>query len=178
VSTPVAGCDRSLSRVSKGARANNCHGPRLALNRHCLGDSWASCLVRGLQAVRFWWTCPVMRWVTEPSWSRHSNSASTSSRTSVVTASSRSNYLVVSEFLSAQLWLCYILRAIRAGGCRERRYADHIFKNKGTSLLNSAPNSGLGEFCHSVSIVKACYRLSSRKVDAQSVINWAVVFVS
>jgi len=23
--------------------------------------------------------------------------------------------------------LCYILRAIRAGRCRERRYADHIF---------------------------------------------------
>jgi len=23
--------------------------------------------------------------------------------------------------------LCYILRAIRAGGCRERRYADHTF---------------------------------------------------
>ena len=22
------GCDKSLSRVSKGARANNCHGPR------------------------------------------------------------------------------------------------------------------------------------------------------
>ena len=33
VSTGVAGCDRSLSRVSKGARANNCHG-RLALIRH------------------------------------------------------------------------------------------------------------------------------------------------
>jgi len=25
------------------------------------------------------------------------------------------------------LCLCYILRAIRAGMCRERRYADHIF---------------------------------------------------
>jgi len=34
VSTRVAGCDRSLSRVSKGARANNCHRPRLALIRH------------------------------------------------------------------------------------------------------------------------------------------------
>jgi len=34
VSTLVAGCDRSLSPVSKGARANNCHGPRLALTRH------------------------------------------------------------------------------------------------------------------------------------------------
>ena len=40
VSTPVAGCDRSLSRVSKGARANNCHGPRLALIRH-----WASATI-------------------------------------------------------------------------------------------------------------------------------------
>jgi len=25
------------------------------------------------------------------------------------------------------LYLCYILRAIRAGSCRERRYVDHIF---------------------------------------------------
>ena len=32
----MAGCDRSLSRVSKGARANNYHGPRLALIRHCI----------------------------------------------------------------------------------------------------------------------------------------------
>jgi len=28
--------DRSLSRVSKGPRTNNCHGPRSALIRHCL----------------------------------------------------------------------------------------------------------------------------------------------
>jgi len=28
---------------------------------------------------------------------------------------------------SGFLCLCYILRAIRAGRCRERRYADHIF---------------------------------------------------
>ena len=28
---------------------------------------------------------------------------------------------------SSFLCLCYILRAIRAGRCRERRYADHIF---------------------------------------------------
>ena len=28
---------------------------------------------------------------------------------------------------SSFLCLCYILRAIRAGKCRERRYADHIF---------------------------------------------------
>jgi len=31
------GCDRSLCSVSKGARANNCHGPRLALIRHWVG---------------------------------------------------------------------------------------------------------------------------------------------
>jgi len=38
VSTRVAdGCDRSLRRISKGARADNCHGRRLALTRHCLG---------------------------------------------------------------------------------------------------------------------------------------------
>ena len=28
---------------------------------------------------------------------------------------------------SGFLCLCYILRTIRAGRCRERRYADHIF---------------------------------------------------
>jgi len=31
---------------------------------------------------------------------------------------------------SSFLCLCYILRAIRAGRCRERRYADHIFIQK------------------------------------------------
>jgi len=30
-------------------------------------------------------------------------------------------------------------------------------------------------FCHSISVVKTCYQLSSRKVDARSVINWTVV---
>jgi len=50
-----------------------------------------------------------------------------------------------------------------------------IFENKGTSYWNFAPNSGLGKFRHSVSIVEACYQLSSRKVDAQGVINWTVV---
>ena len=29
--------------------------------------------------------------------------------------------------MSSFLCFCYILRAIRAGRCRERRYADHIF---------------------------------------------------
>jgi len=47
-------------------------------------------------------------------------------------------------------------------------------KNKDTSPWNFAPDSGL-RFRHSMSIVEACYQLSSRKVDSQSVTNWAVV---
>ena len=50
-----------------------------------------------------------------------------------------------------------------------------IYKNKGTSLWDCVPNSGLRKFRHSISIVETCYQLSSRKVDAQSVINWTVV---
>jgi len=52
-----------------------------------------------------------------------------------------------------------------------------ISKNKGTSLWNFVLNSGLRKFCHGISMVEKCYQLSSRKVDAQSVIviNWAVV---
>jgi len=38
-----------------------------------------------------------------------------------------------------------------------------------------APNSGIRKVRHRISIVEACYQLTSRKVDAQSVINWAVV---
>jgi len=45
----------------------------------------------------------------------------------------------------------------------------------GTSLWNFALDAGLRKFRHSTSIVEACYQLSSRKVDAQSVINWTVV---
>ena len=50
-------------------------------------------------------------------------------------------------------------------------------KNKGTSLWNFDLNYGLGKFRHGrpISIVETCYQFSSRKVDAQSVINWAVV---
>ena len=48
-------------------------------------------------------------------------------------------------------------------------------KNKGTSLWNFVLNSGLRKFRHGVSIVETRYQLSSRKVDAQSVINWVVV---
>jgi len=50
-----------------------------------------------------------------------------------------------------------------------------ISKNKGTSLWNFVLNSGLRKFCHGILIVETCYQLSSRKVDAPSVINWAVV---
>jgi len=35
--------------------------------------------------------------------------------------------------------------------------------------------SGLRKFRNGISIVEGCYQLSSRKVEAQSVINWAVV---
>jgi len=50
-----------------------------------------------------------------------------------------------------------------------------ISKNKGTSLWNIVLNSGLRKFRHGTSIVEMCYQLSSRKVDDQSVINWAIV---
>ena len=50
-----------------------------------------------------------------------------------------------------------------------------ISKNKGTSLWNFVLNSGLRKFRHGISIVETCYQLSSIKVDAQSVMNWAVV---
>jgi len=48
-------------------------------------------------------------------------------------------------------------------------------KNKAISIWNFVLNSGLRKFRHGISIVETCYQLSSRKVDAQSVINWAVV---
>jgi len=52
----------------------------------------------------------------------------------------------------------------------------HICRNKGTLACNFVPNSGLGgTFCFGKSIVETCCRLSSSKVDAQSVINWTVV---
>jgi len=50
-----------------------------------------------------------------------------------------------------------------------------ISKNKGTSLWNFVLKSRHWKFHHGISIIKMCYQLCSRKVDAQSVINWAVV---
>ena len=48
-------------------------------------------------------------------------------------------------------------------------------KNEGTSLWKFVQNCGLRKFCFDVSIVEACCWLGSRKLDAQSVINWTVV---
>ena len=50
-------------------------------------------------------------------------------------------------------------------------------QNNGTFLWNVVLNSGLGKFRQGISIVGACYQLrpTSRKVDAQSVINWTAV---
>ena len=50
-----------------------------------------------------------------------------------------------------------------------------ISKNKRTSLWNFVLKSGLRKFRHGISIVETCYQLSSRMVDADSVIIWAVV---
>jgi len=50
-----------------------------------------------------------------------------------------------------------------------------IYKNKATSLWKFFSNSGLEKIRHGISIVEACYQLSSRKGDTQSVINGTVV---
>ena len=50
-----------------------------------------------------------------------------------------------------------------------------VSKNKGTFLWNYVLKSGLRKYRHGISILETCYRLSSRKVDAHSVINWAVI---
>ena len=55
--------------------------------------------------------------------------------------------------------------------CVKRKFG--YLQNKGTSLWNFVRKSRLRKFRHSISIVETCYQLSWRKVDAQSVINWA-----
>jgi len=50
-----------------------------------------------------------------------------------------------------------------------------IFKHNGNFLWYFVQNSRLRKICIGTSVVEKCYRLSSTKVDAQSVINWAVV---
>jgi len=54
--------------------------------------------------------------------------------------------------------------------CVKRKFG--YLQKKGTSLWNFVLNSGLR---HGRSIVETCYQFSSRKVDAQSVINWWAV---
>jgi len=54
--------------------------------------------------------------------------------------------------------------------CVKRKFG--YLQNKGTFLWNFVVNSGLKKFCHGISIVETCYQFNSRKVDAQSVINW------
>jgi len=58
--------------------------------------------------------------------------------------------------------------------CVKRKLV-YLHKNKGTSHWNFVLKSGLRKFRHGISMVETCYQLSSRKVDAQSVIDWAVV---
>ena len=48
-------------------------------------------------------------------------------------------------------------------------------QNKGTSLWNFVLNSDLENFATAYRSVETRYQLSSRKVDAHIVINWAVV---
>ena len=88
-------------------------------------------------------------------------SVSVTSRSSTKTAE-RIWLVLARELHSTYPTLCY-----KKNSC--------TFKNKGTFLWNSATNSGLTKFRNGISIVEACYQLGSRKVDAQSVINWAVV---
>jgi len=53
--------------------------------------------------------------------------------------------------------------------CKEIQVSN---KNKGTFLLNFFLTL---KICRGISIVETCYKLSSRNVDAQSVINWTIV---
>jgi len=49
-------------------------------------------------------------------------------------------------------------------------------KNKGTSVWNFAPKSGLWKFRHGISVVEACCQLISRRMYAlQNVINWTII---
>jgi len=57
--------------------------------------------------------------------------------------------------------------------CVNRKFG--YLQNKGTSLCNFVLNAGLRKLRHGISIVETCYQLSSRKLDAKSVINWAAV---
>ena len=69
-----------------------------------------------------------------------------------------------------ELVLAYELPSTRPIHCVKRKFG--YLQKKGTSLWNFVLNSGLR---HGRSIVETCYQLSSRKVVAQSVINWWAV---
>ena len=49
-----------------------------------------------------------------------------------------------------------------------------ISRNKLLLSTVTSPQTPDGLILHRLSIVETCYQLSSRKVDAQSVINWTV----
>jgi len=71
--------------------------------------------------------------------------------------------------LACRLLSTYIYPTLR---CKKIQVST---KMRVLSFWNFVPNSGRRKFCFDISIVETCYRLSSRKVDAQSVINWTVV---
>jgi len=62
---------------------------------------------------------------------------------------------------------CALYTALEGNSC--------MYKNKGTSLWNFFLNSGVRRFRRGIFIVEMRYQVSSKKVDAQSVINRAVV---
>jgi len=78
---------------------------------------------------------------------------------------------VLSKRLNESSWFWNVSFLPPVLQCVKRKFG-HL-RNKGTSFWNLVPKSGLRKFRHGISIVETCYKLSSRKVDAQSVINWA-----
>jgi len=79
---------------------------------------------------------------------------------------------VLSKRLNKSSWFCHGSFLPPILHCANRKFG---YLQKDTSLWNFVPNSGLRKFCFGISIVKTCYQLSSRNVDAQGVINWTIV---
>jgi len=80
---------------------------------------------------------------------------------------------VLSKRMNESSWFRHVSFFPPVLHCVKRKFG--YLQNKGTSLRNFVLNSGHRKFRHGISIVETCYQLSSRKVDAHSVINWAVV---
>jgi len=80
---------------------------------------------------------------------------------------------VLSKRLNESSWFWRVSFLPPVLHCVKRKFG--YLQKKGSSLWNFVLNHGLRKFRHGISIVEACYQLSSRKVDAQSVINWAIV---